>query len=44
VITEGEGWNTLYVEAAEDLHVLQDVGLAVAWANALVERIQSARV
>lgn len=38
-VVVGEQWDTLYAEAAEGLGVLPTVQEAVAWANALVQRI-----
>jgi hypothetical protein len=41
-IVVGEQWDTLYAEAAEGLGVLPTVQEAVAWVNALVQRIAAA--
>lgn len=41
-IEAGEGWDTLYDAAVEDINVLTDVDDAVAWANAFVQRIVEA--
>ena len=38
----GEGWEDLYMAAAEGLDVLASAGEAVAWANEFVERIADA--
>ena len=38
----GEGWEDLYLAAAEGLDVLASAGEAVAWANEFVERIADA--
>jgi len=38
----GEGWDTLYEAAVEDVEALPDVEAAVAWVNAFVERIEAA--
>ncbi len=42
VIEVGEGWGTLYAAAVEDAEALPDVEAAVAWVNALIERIEGA--
>lgn len=39
----GEGWESIYAEAAEGLDVVLDASEAVAWANDLIERIDNAR-
>lgn len=39
----GEGWESIYAEAAEGLDVVSDASEAVAWANELIERIDNAR-
>ena len=41
-ITKGESWDSLYADAAEGLEVLETVDEAVAWANELIERIDTA--
>lgn len=41
-VTPGEGWDTLYETAVEDVDALPDVEAAIAWANAFVERIEAA--
>lgn len=38
-VTENEGWNSLYKEAAGGIPVLQTVGEAVAWSNDFILRI-----
>lgn len=38
-IAPGEGWDLLYIAAAEDLPVIQDVGEATAWVNGLISEI-----
>lgn len=38
----GEGWGTLYEAAIEDVDALPEVGVAVAWVNAFVARIEAA--
>ena len=35
-------WDTIYAEAADGLNVIPDLGHAVAWANDLVGRIDTA--
>ena len=42
LITKGESWDSLYADAAEGLEVLETVDEAVAWANELIERIDTA--
>ena len=42
-IEKGEGWDGLYAAQARGLAVLQSADEAVAWANALVARIDAAR-
>ncbi len=42
-IVAGQQWDTLYPEAAEDLDVLGTAEEAVAWANSLVQRIDTAQ-
>lgn len=42
-VTAGVGWDTLYEAAVEEVEALSDVGAAVAWANAFVERIEEAQ-
>ena len=37
-----EGWNEQYQALAEGMAVIQDVGEAIKWANALVSRIATA--
>lgn len=41
-IAAGEGWDTLYEAAVEDVDVLADVETGVVWANAFVRRIAEA--
>ncbi|MCI1637380.1 MAG: nucleotidyl transferase AbiEii/AbiGii toxin family protein [Bifidobacterium crudilactis] len=41
-IRSGDHWNTLYIEAAEDIEVLPTVEEAVAWTNALIRRVAAA--
>lgn len=41
-IKAGEGWDTLYEAAGEDVEALSDVEAAVVWVNAFVERIEAA--
>lgn len=41
-IAAGEGWDTLYAAAVQDIDVLPDVDAAFAWANAFVQRIAEA--
>jgi len=38
-IDVGEGWDTLYAAAVEDIGVLRDVDAAVSWVNDFVRRI-----
>lgn len=42
IVEVGEGWDTLYNAAVEDIEVLPDVEDAVAWVNTLVARIEAA--
>jgi len=39
VIIAGADWDSMYLEAKDDLPVLPSVGEAIAWANDLIERI-----
>lgn len=41
-VVAGEGWDGLYAAQAEGLDVLPDIDGAVAWANGLIARIDSA--
>lgn len=43
-LTLGEGWDDLYVVAAEGLDVLASVGEAVVWVNEFVKRIANAAI
>ena len=38
-VVKGEGWDTLYADAARDLEVLQTCDEAVTWANGLILKI-----
>lgn len=40
-VTENEGWNSLYKEAADGIPVLQTVGEAVLWTNNFIVRISN---
>lgn len=40
----GEGWDTLYLEAAEGLDVLPDVQEAVTWLNGFITRVAGGEV
>ncbi|WP_101721059.1 nucleotidyl transferase AbiEii/AbiGii toxin family protein [Eggerthella timonensis] len=42
VVAKGEGWDALYAAQAADLPVKPGIDEAVAWANDLIERIESA--
>lgn len=42
VVRSHRGWDSLYVEAADGLAVLEDVEAAVAWANDFIRRATSA--
>lgn len=39
-----DGWATLYAAAIEGIEAIPDVDEAVAWANALVERIEASEM
>ena len=39
-----EGWDTIYLEAAEGLDVLPDVLETVSWANGFITRVTGAAV
>lgn len=41
-VVAGDGWDTLYEAAVEDVDALPEVGAAVAWVNAFVARIEAA--
>lgn len=43
MISRGVGWDSLYFSQAEELNVLPTVDDAVAWANDLIAKIDSAR-
>ena len=43
MISRGVGWDSLYSSQAEGLNVLPTVDDAVAWANDLIAKIDSAR-
>lgn len=43
MISRGMGWDSLYFSQAEGLNVLPTVDDAVAWANDLIAKIDSAR-
>ena len=42
-IIKGEDWDSLYAAQADGLDVLPTADDAVAWANGLIERIDSSR-
>ena len=42
-VAAGQGWDTLYKAAVEDIEALPDVGAAVTWVNAFIKRIEAAR-
>ena len=41
-VVAGDGWDTLYEAAVEDVDALPEVGAAVAWVNEFVARIEAA--
>ncbi|WP_147918622.1 nucleotidyl transferase AbiEii/AbiGii toxin family protein [Ruania zhangjianzhongii] len=42
VIVVGNGWDTLYAAAVDDIDVVPEIAEAVRWANAFIERIEAA--
>lgn len=40
VVQVGRGWDTVYAQAASEVECIQSVDEAVAWVNALVDRIE----
>lgn len=42
-VVAGDGWDTIYAIAVEDVDALPDVTTAVAWVNAFISRIETER-